>query len=71
MVMEYVWYIIAALGAGIGTGLAGLSAAIATGMNHPETVGLRNEWIEQLKNLRSGKTGAKIRSGLEIMHGGQ
>ena len=27
MVMEYVWYIIAALGAGIGTGLAGLSAA--------------------------------------------
>ena len=25
--MEYVWYIIAALGAGIGTGLAGLSAA--------------------------------------------
>ena len=51
--------------------IAGLSAAIATGMNHPETVGLRNEWIEQLKNLRSGKTGAKIRSGLEIMHGGQ
>ena len=25
--MEYFWYIIAALGAGIGTGLAGLSAA--------------------------------------------
>ena len=25
--MEYIWYIIAALGAGIGTGLAGLSAA--------------------------------------------
>ncbi|MBQ6384458.1 MAG: sulfite exporter TauE/SafE family protein [Clostridia bacterium] len=25
--MEYVWYVIAALGAGIGTGLAGLSAA--------------------------------------------
>ena len=25
--MEWVWYIIAALGAGIGTGLAGLSAA--------------------------------------------
>ncbi len=27
MVSEYIWYIIAALGAGIGTGLAGLSAA--------------------------------------------
>lgn len=27
MLMEYVWYVIAALGAGIGTGLAGLSAA--------------------------------------------
>ena len=26
-IMEYVWYVIAALGAGIGTGLAGLSAA--------------------------------------------
>ncbi len=25
--MEWIWYIIAALGAGIGTGLAGLSAA--------------------------------------------
>ena len=25
--MEYIWYILAALGAGIGTGLAGLSAA--------------------------------------------
>lgn len=25
--MEYIWYIIAALGAGVGTGLAGLSAA--------------------------------------------
>ena len=25
--MEYIWYIFAALGAGIGTGLAGLSAA--------------------------------------------
>ena len=25
--MEYIWYVIAALGAGIGTGLAGLSAA--------------------------------------------
>lgn len=25
--MEYFWYIVAALGAGIGTGLAGLSAA--------------------------------------------
>ena len=25
--MEYLWYVIAALGAGIGTGLAGLSAA--------------------------------------------
>lgn len=25
--MEYIWYIIAALGAGIGTGLVGLSAA--------------------------------------------
>ena len=25
--MEWVWYILAALGAGIGTGLAGLSAA--------------------------------------------
>ena len=25
--MEYIWYVLAALGAGIGTGLAGLSAA--------------------------------------------
>ena len=51
--------------------IAGLSAAIATGMNHPDTVKLRDEWVEQLKVLRSGKTGAKIRSGMELMHGGQ
>ena len=51
--------------------IAGLSAAIATGMNHPDTVALRDEWVEQLKVLRSGKTGAKIRSGMELMHGGQ
>lgn len=27
MIMEYFWYIVAAIGAGVGTGLAGLSAA--------------------------------------------
>ena len=51
--------------------IAGLSAAIATGMNHPDTIAKRDEWIEQLKVLRSGKTGAKIRSGFEIMNGGK
>lgn len=47
--------------------IAGLSAAIATGMNHPEMLAKRDEWIEQLSILRSGKTGKKIRDGLELM----
>ncbi len=51
--------------------IAGLSAAIATGMNHPEIIGKRDEWIKQLENLRSGKTGAKIRSGFAVMNGGK
>ncbi|MBR3866334.1 MAG: FAD-dependent oxidoreductase [Butyricicoccus sp.] len=47
--------------------IAGLSAAIATGMNRPDLLAKRDEWIEQLANLRSGKTGEKIRNGLAMM----
>lgn len=47
--------------------IAGLSAAIATGMHDPGAIDMRKEAIGQLSNLRSGKTGAKIRSGLEMM----
>lgn len=50
--------------------IAGLSAAIACGMNHPEAIAKRDEWVEQLKILRSGKTGKKIRDGLELMRRG-
>lgn len=47
--------------------IAGLSAAIATGMNHPDTLKKKEEAIGQLVNLRSGKTGEKIRNGLAMM----
>lgn len=47
--------------------IAGLSAAIATGMQREDVVAKRAEWIEQLAVLRSGNTGAKIRNGLEML----
>lgn len=51
--------------------IAGLSAAIATGMHHPGTEEAREEKIEQLRTLRSGKTSQKIRDGLALMGGHQ
>lgn len=47
--------------------IAGLSAAIDTGMNRDDLLAKREEWKEQLTSLRSGKTGAKIRDGLAKM----
>lgn len=47
--------------------IAGLSAAISTGMNRPDVLAKREKWIGQLTALRSGKTGAKIRNGLAMM----
>lgn len=47
--------------------IAGLSAAIATGMNRPDVLEKREKCIAQLTALRSGKTGAKIRNGLAKM----
>lgn len=51
--------------------IAGLSAAIASGMKNPDAMAKRDEWIEQLRILRSGKTGRKIRDGLEKMAKGE
>ena len=50
--------------------IAGLSAAIATGMHRPDAVPKRDEYIEELRVLRSGPTGQKIRDGLAKMQGG-
>ncbi|MBR5429779.1 MAG: FAD-dependent oxidoreductase [Firmicutes bacterium] len=50
--------------------IAGLSAAIATGMHRPDSVAKRDEYIEELRILRSGPTGQKIRDGLAKMQGG-
>ncbi|QOX61892.1 FAD-dependent oxidoreductase [Anoxybacterium hadale] len=47
--------------------IAGLSAAIATGMNRPEAIEKRDEYIEELRVLRSGNTGKKIRDGLAML----
>lgn len=47
--------------------IAGLSAAIATGMTRPDVIEKREKCIGQLTALRSGKTGAKIRNGLAKM----
>jgi sarcosine oxidase subunit alpha len=47
--------------------IAGLSAAIAIGMNNPQAIADRQECIEQLKVLRSGQAGKKIRDGLKAM----
>lgn len=47
--------------------IAGVSAAIATGMNHPEAIARRDEYVEQLRILRSGNTGKKIRDGLAML----
>ncbi len=47
--------------------IAGVSAAIASGMNRPELVAKRDEFVEQLAILRSGTTGKKIRDGLELI----
>lgn len=47
--------------------IAGLSAALATGMYSPSVEAEREEWVKQLAVLRSGKTGAKIRNGLEML----
>ena len=47
--------------------IAGVAAAISTGMNHPEVLAKREDYIAQLADLRAGKTGAKIRNGLAMM----
>jgi sarcosine oxidase subunit alpha len=47
--------------------IAGLSAAIATGMNRPEALAKRDEYVEELHVLRSGNTGKKIRDGLAML----
>jgi len=47
--------------------IAGLSAAIASGMNHPDMVAKRDEYIEALRDLRAGETGKKIREGLALL----
>lgn len=47
--------------------IAGVSAAIASGMNRTELYARRDEFVEQLAILRSGATGKKIRDGLELM----
>ena len=47
--------------------IAGLSAAIAVGMNHPGAVHKRDEYVEELRVLRSGNTGKKIRDGLAML----
>ena len=51
--------------------IAGLSAAIATGINKPEALVQRDEYIDELRVLRSGPTGQKIRDGLALMQGGK
>lgn len=47
--------------------IAGVSAAIASGMNRPELYNRRDEFVEQLAILRSGATGKKIRDGLALI----
>ena len=47
--------------------IAGVSAAISSGMNRPELYTRREEFIEQLAVLRSGATGKKIRDGLALI----
>mgnify|MGYP005762318155 CR=1 FL=1 len=47
--------------------IAGVSAAIASGMNRPELIAKREEFVEQLAILRSGATGKKIRDGLKLI----
>lgn len=47
--------------------IAGVSAAIASGMNRPELEARRDEFMEQLAILRSGKTGEKVRNGLALL----
>jgi sarcosine oxidase, subunit alpha len=47
--------------------IAGLSAAMASGMNHPDISEKREKYIQELRALRSGATGKKIRDGLAIL----
>lgn len=47
--------------------IAGLSAAIDSGMNHPDMVAKRDEFIQALRELRAGDTGKKIREGLALL----
>lgn len=49
--------------------IAGVSAAIATGMHRGDSLEMRDEFIEQLQILRSGDTGKKIREGLRMLNG--
>lgn len=47
--------------------IAGISAAIATGMNCSKAVAKREEYIDNLCELRAGDTGKKIRDGLAML----
>lgn len=50
--------------------IAGLSAAIDCGITATEALIERNAYIEELRRLRSGPTGEKIRSGIELLKAG-
>lgn len=49
--------------------IAGISAAIASGMHRPDLCAKREEYVGQLAILRSGETGKKIRDGLSLIAG--
>lgn len=51
--------------------IAGVSAAIASGMHRPEAHEMRDDFVEQLQILRSGDTGKKIRDGLRMLDEGR